>query len=119
MSEIYDIDKLPEGNFPLSLKLIYFYQLEYCCLQAKLTCAKYQRGYFCGDRDTIELLTYENKNRYSTAIPKYILDRTEAMICQHLFWSGIIADLYKEFMNYDTFQCTKQSTKMYGKFPPK
>ena len=57
MSELYDIDKLPERNFTLSFKLIDRYQSKDSFLQAKLTCANYQKGYFRGGKNTLELVT--------------------------------------------------------------
>ena len=56
MSELYDIDELHEGTFLLSFKLIDRYQREDPGLRAILTCAKYQKGYFCGGMNTMEIL---------------------------------------------------------------
>ena len=52
MSGLYDINKLPEGNFPLSFKIMDLYQHKDPYLQAKLKSAKYQNGYLCGDFNT-------------------------------------------------------------------
>ena len=47
------------------------------------------------------------------------IDGTEAMIRQNLYWTGIRKSVQKEGINCDTFQCTKQSNKKYGKLPAK
>ena len=47
------------------------------------------------------------------------MDRTEAMIFQHLFCPGIINAIWKEVTNFDTYQRTKWSNKKYGKLPAK
>ena len=47
------------------------------------------------------------------------MDRTEAMIRQHLYWTDIRDAVWKEVTNYDTCQRTKQSNKKYGKLPAK
>ena len=43
--------------------------------------------------------------------------RTETIIFQHLYWTIIINDFWKEVINCDTFQCTKRSNIRYGKLP--
>ena len=48
MSELYIIDELPDGIFPLSLEIIDRYQREDILLQEKLNFAEYQKDYFCG-----------------------------------------------------------------------
>ena len=47
------------------------------------------------------------------------LDRTEAMICQYLYWSGIREAVQKKVTKCDVCQGTKRSTKKYGKLPAK
>ena len=47
------------------------------------------------------------------------MDRTEAMILQHLYWPGIIKVVQNEGTNCDTCQRAKQSNKRYGKLPAK
>ena len=47
------------------------------------------------------------------------MDRTEAMIRQHLYWSYIRYIVRKEVTNCDTFQRTKLSNKKYVKLPAK
>ena len=41
------------------------------------------------------------------------------MICQHLYWPGIINAVRKEVTNCDTLQRTKLSNKKHGKLPAK
>ena len=47
------------------------------------------------------------------------LDKKEAMICQHFYWSGIRKLVQKEATKCDVCQCTKRSTTKYGKIPAK
>ena len=44
------------------------------------------------------------------------MDRTEAIIFQHLYCPGIRNTVQKEGTNCDTRQCTKRSNIKYGKF---
>ena len=60
MSEIYDIEELPEGTFPLSFNLIDRYQREEPFLTGKIKCAEFTNGYFRGGRNTIDLITYKD-----------------------------------------------------------
>ena len=48
MSEINDIKELPEGTFPINLKLIQKYQREEPSIIAKYKDGTYHKGYFCG-----------------------------------------------------------------------
>ena len=105
MSELYDIDELPEGTFPLSFNIIDRYHWEDPPILEKLNSAEYQKGYFRGGRNTIKLVTYKNKIVIPQKLQKYVvkwyhtyllhpgLDRTEAMICQNLHWPGIRGDI--------------------------
>ena len=43
MSELYGINELPYGAFPINFKLIDFYQWEEPLPSEKLKCAKYKR----------------------------------------------------------------------------
>ena len=61
MSELYHIEELPEGTFPLLLNFIDRYQQGDPFLTEKLKCKKYTKGSFCGGQNTIELVTYEDK----------------------------------------------------------
>ena len=48
MSEINDIKELPEGNFPINLKLIQIYQRLEPSILAKYENGTYQEVSFCG-----------------------------------------------------------------------
>ena len=37
-----------------------------------------------------------------------VLDQTETIICQHLYWPGIIEAVQNEVTGYDMFQRTKR-----------
>ena len=68
----------------------------------KLNYVAYQTGYFCGGCNTIKLVMYKYKIVIPQQLQKYVekfyhmylrrpgLDQTEAMIRQHLYWTGII-----------------------------
>ena len=45
------------------------------------------------------------------------MDRTEAMILQHLYWPNIRNAVRMEVTNCDTCQRTKLSNKDFGKLP--
>ena len=45
------------------------------------------------------------------------MDIMEAIICQHLYWPGIIYAIRKEVTNCDTWQSKKRSNIKYGKLP--
>ena len=48
MSEINAIKEIPEGTFPINLKLIKKYQRLEPTITAKYTICTYQQGSFCG-----------------------------------------------------------------------
>ena len=97
MSEIYDIEELPEGTFPLSFNIIHRYQREDPFLMEELNGKKHQKGSFYGGWNTILLITYKNKIVIPQKIQKYVvnwyhmyllnpeLDRTEATIRHNLY----------------------------------
>ena len=97
--------------FPVSFNIIDRYHLEDPFLTEKINCAKYQKGSFHGGRNTIELVTYKNKVLIPQKLQKYVvnwyhtyilhpgLDITEAIICRHLYWSGIREAVLKEVTN--------------------
>ena len=58
MSELYNIEELPEGMFPLSFNFVVHYKQEYHLLTKKRKCAEFTKGYFCKVRNTIDLITY-------------------------------------------------------------
>ena len=47
------------------------------------------------------------------------MDKTEAMICQHLYCPGIRKSVQKEVKNCDTCQHLKRSKIKYDKLPDK
>ena len=46
MSEINDIKKLPEGNFPINLKWVHKYQRQEPIIISKYKDGTYHKGYF-------------------------------------------------------------------------
>ena len=56
---------------------------------------------------------------YHTYLLHLVLDQTEAMIHQHLYWPGIKDSVYREVTYCDTCQHTKRSIIKYGKLPAK
>ena len=47
------------------------------------------------------------------------MDRREAMICQHFYWTNIRNAVRMEVTKFDTCQRTKLSNKQYGKLTAK
>ena len=61
MSEINDIEEIPEGGFPINLKLIAKYQWKEPSLLAKYKDGTYHKGSFCGGSNIyINLITCED-----------------------------------------------------------
>ena len=56
---------------------------------------------------------------YHTYLIHLGMDRTEAMIFQHLYQPDIIYTTQKKVTNCDNCQCTKPPNKKYGKLPDK
>ena len=56
---------------------------------------------------------------YHTYILHPGMDITEAMIRQHLYWTGIRNSIQREVTNCETCPCTKQPNKKYSKLPAK
>ena len=73
MSELYYIGELLEGMFPLSFNLVDRYQKEEPFLTEKLNCTTYQKGYFRGGRNTIQLVKYRNKIVIPQKLQKYVV----------------------------------------------
>ena len=60
VSEINDIEELPDVNFSIHLKLIQKYQWAEPSIIAKYKNCKYHKGYFCGGSNIdIKLITFE------------------------------------------------------------
>ena len=79
------------------------------------------KGYFRGGSNIdIILITYKDKIVILSKLQSYVLhwyhayilhsgmDRTEAMICQHLYWTNIRDAVRKEVNNCDNFKRTKR-----------
>ena len=97
VSEINDIEEIPEGTFPMSLKLIAKYQRSEPSLMSKYEDGKYHKGYFCGGSNSDpSLRRCKDKIVIPSKLQGYILhwyhidilhpgmDRTEVIIRQHL-----------------------------------
>ena len=117
MSEIYDIDELPEVKFRLFLNLTnrgktpsYWKSLNVqMCI------------FILEDHDTIELVTYKNRMVAIQKLQQYIvkwyhtdlfhpeLDQTAAMILQNLCWPGLRKCIQIKVTIYDTCHRTKGS----------
>ena len=124
MSEINDIKEIPKGTFPINLKFIKVYQRLEPSITAKYTTGTYQKGYFRGDSNIdIKLITCKDNIVIQSKLQGYVvhwyhtyllhpeMDRTEAMIFQHLYWPDIRYAVQKEVNNCDTCQRTKRSNK--------
>ena len=62
MSEINDIEELPEAFFPINLKLIDQHQWRYPIQMDKYTIGVYKTGYFCGGSNIgLKLITCMDK----------------------------------------------------------
>ena len=97
----------------------------------KLKCAEYTKDCFFRGWSTIDLITYKDKIGLPQKLQKYlvkwyhtyllhpVLDRTEAIIIQHLYLTGIKDSVYREFTFCDICQRTEWSIIKYGKFPEK
>ena len=98
VSEINYIEKIPEGTFPINLKLTQKYQQQEPRITDKYKDGTYQECYFHGvSNSDLNLITCENKivipqklqsyvlHWYHTYLLHPIMDREEAMICQHLY----------------------------------
>ena len=74
MSEIYDIEGLPEGSFPIKLKLIQKYQRMEPSIIAKYKTDTYQEGYYRGGSNIyLKLITCKDKILIPSKIQSYVL----------------------------------------------
>ena len=84
----------------------------------------YQKGSFCGGSNIyLNLLTYVGKIVIPRILQSYVLhwyhmyllhpemEGTEAMIFRRFYFPGIRNAVWKEVMNFDTFQRKKRSNK--------
>ena len=117
MSEINDIKEIPEGTFSINLKLIQKYQRSEPSLMDKYKNGAYYKGYFGGvSNSDIKFITCKDNivipsklqiyvlHWYPTYLLHPVLDRTKAMILQHLYWPDIRDAVRKELNNWDTCQ---------------
>ena len=92
----------------------------------------YHNGPFCGGSNIyLNLITCEDDIFIPPILKSYLLhwyhiylllpviDRMEAMICQHLYWPRIREAIKKEVTDCDTLQRTKRSKIKYDKLPSK
>ena len=132
MSEIIDNKGLPEGDSTINFKLINQYQQKYTRLKTKYDISTYHTYSFHGGSNiNINLITCYDKivilsrfqsyilHWYHTYLLHPVMDRTEAIIFQHLYWPSIIKAVRKELTNCDTSQRTKCSNIKYDKLPAK
>ena len=62
MSEINHIEEIPEGTFPINLKLIKTYQWLEPIITVEYTTDNYQRGSLCGgSNNNLKLITCKYK----------------------------------------------------------
>ena len=72
MSEVFDIDEIPKGIFPIIVTIIYQYHRKYPGLMENFKCAKYKQGYFHGSGNNIlNLIVCYNKIVIRQKIHKY------------------------------------------------
>ena len=115
MSEINDTKEIPEGTFPINLKLIKKYQRMGPSLINKYKDGKYHTFSF-GEGGNIYLILIMCEDNivilgiikiyvlhwYHTYLLHPLLDITESIICQHLYCPGIRNAVRKELTNCDT-----------------
>ena len=98
MSEIYDTEELPEGNFSINLKLIQKYQQTEPSITDKYEDGTYHKGYFReGSNNDLKLIMCKDKIFITSKLKRYVLHcyhkyllhpgmyRMEAMLIQHLY----------------------------------
>ena len=120
MSEINDIEQLPEGIYPINLNLIQIYQQTETSIIAKYKYDTDQKGSFRGGSNIdLNLITCKDTIFIPSKLKSYVLhwyhtyllhpgmERMEAMICQYFYWPDIIYAVRKEVSNCDTCQRTK------------
>ena len=118
------MEELSEDMFPINLKLIDQYQQKYPILMATYKNSKYKIGSSHGGSDiSINLIMYEYNIVIFLILKSYVLnwyhkyllhpgmDKTEAMILQHLYLAVIRNDAQKKVKNCDTCQRIKWSNK--------
>ena len=74
MSEIKDIEEIPEGTFPINLKLIHKYQRLGPSITAKYKDGTHHKGSFCGGSNSdIKIITFKDKIVIPLILQSYVL----------------------------------------------
>ena len=102
MPEINDNEEIPEGNFPINLKLIKEYQRKEPSLMDKYKDGTHHKGYFgSGIIIDINLIMCEDRIFISSILQSYVLhwyhkhifytgmNKMIAMFFQTIYWPGI------------------------------
>ena len=132
MSEINDIKELPEVTFPIHLKLIQNSKRTEHSIKSKYKYGTYHKCSFRGVSNTylklimckdhifiLSILQSYILHWYHTYLLHLVMDITEAIVCQNLYWSDIRYFIRKKVTNCDTYQRTKISNKQYVILPDK
>ena len=119
VSEINDIEELPERSLLNNLILITKYQWLETKIIAKYKNGMYQQGSFRGGSNIdVKLIICKNNILIPSKLQSYLLhwyhtyllhpgmDRTEAIIRQQLYWPDLIDAVLMELINCDTCQRT-------------
>ena len=86
MPEINDNEEIPEGNFPINLRLIKEYQWTEPSLMDKYKDGTYHKGSFCGGSNIdINLLMCEDKIVITSILQSYVIHWYH----KHLFYTGM------------------------------
>ena len=131
MSEINDIKRISEVTFRITLKFVQRYQQSYPTLMDKYNNDMYHKASFCGGiNDNLSLIACMDKTAipsihqsyvlhwYHTYLLHPVLDRTETMIWQHLYWPNIRYAIRKK-VKIVTFVNLQKDQIKYGKLPAK
>ena len=121
VSEINDTKEIPEGVFNLILKRSTKINGKTPVYWLNINKVRTKKGYFHGGSIIYpNLIMCEDKVVIPSILQSYVLhwyhtyilhprmDRTEAMIFQHLYWPGIREAIRKEVTNCDTCQHKKR-----------
>ena len=96
MSELYDTEDLPERTFPLTFKLIDPYLREDPIRTDKLNSSEYIKGYFRGGRNTIKLVTNNDKIVIPHLLQRYCkVEVDSSLSAQYVNMIGPLAKLIR------------------------
>ena len=74
VSEINDIEEIPEGTFPINLKWIYTYQRLEPRITAKYTTCNYQKSSFCGGSNIdLKIITCKDEIGITSKLKSYVV----------------------------------------------